>query len=206
MKLLDYSWIWKAVIIVFVGTTLLRFAGRKSIAQMTTSQTVIMIAIGTLLIQPISGRNIWVTFLTAGLLVTTLFVLEYTQLKFNFAEKLLTGKSKVIIENGILNEKNLSKLRLTVDQLEMQLRQQSVNRIGDVKWATIEPNGRIAVLLMEKAQPATKGDILNLITLINTKIPIIPNNYQPSQTKDIQDLFSEIVEKDGTTTITDRLQ
>jgi len=206
LKLLDYSWIWKAVIIVFVGTTLLRFAGRKSIAQMTTSQTVIMIAIGTLLIQPISGRNIWVTFLTAGLLVTTLFVLEYTQLKFNFAEKLLTGKSKVIIENGILNEKNLSKLRLTVDQLEMQLRQQSVNRIGDVKWATIEPNGRIAVLLMEKAQPATKGDILNLITLINTKIPIIPNNYQPSQTKDIQDLFSEIVEKDGTTTITDRLQ
>ncbi|KJS22986.1 MAG: hypothetical protein VR72_03500 [Clostridiaceae bacterium BRH_c20a] len=203
---MDYSWIWKAVIIVFVGTTLLRFAGRKSIAQMTTSQTVIMIAIGTLLIQPISGRNIWVTFLTAGLLVTTLFVLEYTQLKFNFAEKLLTGKSKVIIENGILNEKNLSKLRLTVDQLEMQLRQQSVNRIGDVKWATIEPNGRIAVLLMEKAQPATKGDILNLITLINTKIPIIPNNYQPSQTKDIQDLFSEIVEKDGTTTITDRLQ
>lgn len=203
---MEYDWVWKAVLIVLIGTFLLRLAGRKSIAQMTTSQTIIMIAIGTLLIQPVSGENIWVTFLTAGLLVITLFLMEYGQLKFNLLEKLLTGKSKVIIKNGVLDVKTLIKLRLTVDQLEMQLRQQNVSSIGDVKWATIEPNGKLGLVLMDKAQPATKEDIQNLIDLINMKIPTISNSGQLNNSITKPDIFSEIEEKNGTTTMTDRLQ
>ncbi|SER21889.1 hypothetical protein [Piscibacillus halophilus] len=55
--------LWKAVLIVLVGTMLLRIAGRKTISQMTLAETVIMIAIGSLLIQPVSGNNLGVTFI-----------------------------------------------------------------------------------------------------------------------------------------------
>ncbi|GGF25213.1 hypothetical protein GCM10010954_25100 [Halobacillus andaensis] len=43
---------------------------------MTLAQTVIMIAIGSLLIQPVSGKNIWVTFGVGSILVLTLIVIE----------------------------------------------------------------------------------------------------------------------------------
>ncbi len=59
---MSYAWIWKAVVITLVGTMLLRLAGRRSISQMTAVQTLIMISIGTLLIQPISGSNLGVPF------------------------------------------------------------------------------------------------------------------------------------------------
>lgn len=164
---MDYSWIWKTVLIVVVGTILLRIAGRKSIAQMTVSQTIIMIAIGTLLIQPVAGENIWFTFGTAGILVLSLIGLEYVQLKSDTLETLLSGKSVILMENGQLNVENLKRYRITVDQLEMQLRNANVTRMSDVEWATLEPNGRIGYVLKESAQPATKDDINKLMGLIN---------------------------------------
>jgi uncharacterized membrane protein YcaP (DUF421 family) len=152
---MDLGLIWKAIIIVLGGTALLRIAGRKSISQMTLAQTVIMIGIGSLLIQPVAGENIWTTLGVGAVLVTTLFLMELAQVKSDAMEKLITGKSKILIENGQFNEKNLRKLRFTVDQLEMNLRQQNVTRISDVEYATLEPNGQVGYTLKQEAQPVT---------------------------------------------------
>src|SRR5699024_3390359 len=133
---MDWNLIWKAILIVLVGTLLLRIAGRKTVSQMTLAETVLMISLGTLLIQPVVGKNIWLTFGVGVVLVLTLIVLEYVQIKSDALEQLITGKSKILIENGEINEKNLIKLRMTVDQLEMNLRQKNVTNISDVEWAT----------------------------------------------------------------------
>ncbi|MCF6409877.1 DUF421 domain-containing protein [Pseudalkalibacillus salsuginis] len=193
---MDLDWIWKAVLIILFGTLLLRIAGRKSISQMTLAQTVIMVGIGSLLIQPVAGKNIWTTFLVGTILVLTLVVMEFIQLKFNPAEKLITGKSKIVIENGTLNESNLKKMRLTVDQLEMKLRQQNVTAIEDVKWATLEPNGQVGFMLKNVAQPVTKKefqqlkqDIGDLKRMLNPNTAINQPQAQENQTKD---LFSEV--------------
>ena len=157
---------FNTVLIVIIGTILLRIAGRKSIAQMTAAETIIMIAIGSLLIQPVTGRGLWPTFAVATVMVLTLLGMEYLQLKSNLFEKYITGKSKVVIENGVVNEQNLKKVRVTVDQLEMQLRQSNIRNIEDVQIATIEPNGRLGFTLKESAQPATKADIQQLVDLL----------------------------------------
>lgn len=73
---MDFDWIWKAILIVFAGTLLLRIAGRKSISQMTLAQTVIMVGIGSLLIEPVTGKDVWTTFAVGGILVLTLVIME----------------------------------------------------------------------------------------------------------------------------------
>ncbi|WP_050182435.1 DUF421 domain-containing protein [Domibacillus robiginosus] len=156
---MDWNIVWKSVLIIVVGVLLLRLAGRKSISQMTISQTVIMISIGSLLIQPVSGKNLWGTFAVAALLIITLIILEYVQVKWDAVESFLTGRSKVVIENGKLNEKNLKKMRFSVDKLEMHLRQSGIESIKDVQWATLEPSGQLGYSLMQDKKPATKGDI-----------------------------------------------
>ncbi|MBD1223524.1 DUF421 domain-containing protein [Virgibacillus halodenitrificans] len=177
---MEFDWIWKAILIVVGGTTLLRIAGRKSISQMTLAQTVIMIGIGSLLIQPVAGKNIWVTLGVGGILVLTLILMESLQIKGDFFENLISGKSKVVIENGKLNEKNLKKMRLTIDQLETNLRQHNVTNIEDVQWATLEPNGQVGFTLKPSAQPATKQDLLKLKEDLQLKLDQIAfqNNNQ----------------------------
>lgn len=102
---MDWNLIWKAILIVLGGTLLLRIAGRKSISQMTLAQTVIMIGIGSLLIQPIAGEDIWSTLFVGFILVLTLVLMEFSQIKFDFVESFITGKSKVLVHKGQLEEK-----------------------------------------------------------------------------------------------------
>lgn len=78
-------------------------------------------------------------------------------MKSNALEKFITGKPKVVIENG--------QLRLTIDQLEMRLRNQGVAKLEHVKSATIEPNGQLGYELKESEKPLTIGEFKNLMNL-----------------------------------------
>ena len=193
---MDLDWIWKAILIVLAGTLLLRVAGRKSISQMTLAQTVIMIGIGSLLIQPVAGQNIWTTIGVGLILVLTLIVIEYLQVKSDRVEQFITGKSKILIEDGVINEKNFKKLRLTVDQLEMKLRQQGVSQLSDVKWATLEPNGQVGVELMPSAKPVTMKEFSQLQAEVKRLINLLQvpqtTGRPVSQNRGGEDIFKEI--------------
>ena len=156
---MDVSLIWKAVIIVIGGTLLLRLAGRKSISQMSLAQVVIMIGIGSLLVQPIVGKGIWSTLIVGLSLVLSLVIIEYAQLKLDWLEKFITGRAKILIKNGELQVDTLRKLRFSVDQLEMKLRQNQISSIKDVKEATLEPNGQLGFVLQSNKKPASSEEI-----------------------------------------------
>ncbi|SER57767.1 DUF421 domain-containing protein [Salipaludibacillus aurantiacus] len=191
---MDLEWVWKAVLIVLAGSVILRLAGRKSISQMTVAQTVLMISIGTILIQPVSEQNIWVTFLIAALLVSTLLAIEYIQMKADFMERFFSGHAIVVIENGQVKKENLKKLRLPVDKLEMRLRQNNVQRIEDVQWATMETNGEIGYTLKPGLRYATEQDIQAIIDLIELKLPYPHVNKQVVQPDNPGNIFQEVNE------------
>lgn len=178
---------YRALILVVAGTVLLRIAGRKSISQMTVAQTVIMISIGSIIIQPIVEKSIWRTVLAVSVFVGFLILLEYLQTKFNFLEEIITGKALVVIEDGALNVKNLKKLRFTVDQLEMRLRQQGIRNISDVKTATLEANGQLGYELKRYAQPVTVGDLEKMLA------PFI----QQDSTSARSSIFDEVIKKNN---------
>ncbi|AWG44880.1 hypothetical protein BEH_24590 (plasmid) [Priestia filamentosa] len=190
------NFLWQSVILILAGILLLRIAGRKSISQMTLPQTVVMISLGTIIVQPIVEKSMIKAIGGAAVFVLAILVLEYLQLKFNLLEKFLTGKSKTVINNGQLNIKNLRKLRLTVDQLEMRLRTQGISKIEDVKTATVEPNGQLGYELQEDAKPLTLGEFKQLMnfympsgSLSNTSSTNLSNQPSP---KDSSNIFEEI--------------
>lgn len=208
---MDLSLIWKGILIVLIGTLLLRFAGRKTISQMTLAETVIMISIGALLVQPIANKSIWVAFGAGAVLVVTLIAMQYGQVKINGLEKLITGRSEVVIENGTFNEKNMMKLRITVDQIEMRLRQHNVTSINDVEWATLEPNGQLGFSLKPEAQPLTKKEFQQLqqsnnqpsesqYEQLNQKLNQIQNQLNQNN------LFAEVKNKEHKHTPPEHLQ
>lgn len=190
---MDLNLIWQTLLIFLVGNILLRISGRRSISQMTIPQTVIMIGIGTLLIQPVTGKGLWATFGVALLLILSLIVIEYIQLKFDGGETIISGKAVPVIEYGTLNEKNLQKLRLPVDKLEARLRQSGISSIGDVEFATIESSGQMGYILKPQKQPATKEDIQNLIQLIQTGQPVNLSSQKPLH----DNIFIETVTKNS---------
>lgn len=186
---MDFTFIWQTAFLILSGILLLRIAGRKSISQMTLAQTVVMISLGTIIVQPIVQKSMWKAIAGAAIFVVAIVILEYLQLKFNLFEKFITGKSKIIIQNGQLNIKNLKKLRLTVDQLEMRLRNKGITKLEDVKFATIEPNGQLGYELKDDAKPLTVGEFKKIL---NDYLPamVMKIDEKPESAK--PDLFDEL--------------
>jgi uncharacterized membrane protein YcaP (DUF421 family) len=190
----------KAILLVLYGTFVLRMAGRKSISQMTVAQTIIMISIGSLMIQPIANKSTYRTFIVAAVFIATLILLEYLQIKFNFIEKIITGKSKVVIQDGKIVESTMKRLRFSVDQLEIRLRQLGISSISDVKTATLEPNGQIGYELMRYAKPLTVGEFEKLMS------SFIQAQQTQSNAPQNYNIFDELKQKQHQTEHPQRLQ
>lgn len=157
------NFVWQALVMILSGFLFLRISGRRSIAQSTIATTIVMISIGTVIVQPIIDTSIFKTIVTIIIFTGALIIVEYLQMKFDLLEKLFTGKALPIIENGTLNIKNFRKIRLTMDKLEMQMRQKGISSLSDIKNATIEPNGQLGYELNQDAKPLTVGDFKRLM-------------------------------------------
>lgn len=193
---MEFNWILQSILIFFVGTFILRLGGRKSISQMTISQTVVMIGLGSLLVQPITGNGLLITFLAALLLSILMVLTEYLEVKVDFLETLFAGKAVIVIENGKPNIKNMKKLRLTVDRLETRLRQAGISSINDVKYATIEVSGQIGYELKDDKKPLTKGDFRTIMTEISDIKKVIEYNIKTdNKTSEANNIFQEINNK-----------
>ncbi|MDW2800799.1 DUF421 domain-containing protein [Clostridium boliviensis] len=193
---MDYSLIWKTIVIFFAGKLILRLGGRKSISQMTITQTIVMVGIGSLLIQPISEDNIWSTLLIAFIFTMLMVFSEYLEIKFDIFESLFSGKAVIVIENGEIIMKNLKKLRLTVDRLETRLRQNGVSSIKDVKAATIEVSGQIGYELKDDKKPLTKEDFITIMSELSQRNQLMAG-YQKTQKSNSDSIFREVTEKDN---------
>ncbi|KOP68150.1 hypothetical protein AMS62_25040 [Bacillus sp. FJAT-18019] len=156
--------LWKSLVLIIFGMLLLRISGRKSISQMTIPTTITMISIGTIIVQPIAEESILLTGLAAIVFILVLISVEILQVRFNRFEKWIKGPAIIVIEGGQLDERNLKKLRLTVDALEMKLRLQGISKISDVKTATIEPNGQLGYELKDSAKPVTVSQLESLLS------------------------------------------
>ncbi|MGE5456294.1 MAG: DUF421 domain-containing protein [Ignavibacteriales bacterium] len=185
---MDLNYIWKTVLIFIIGKFLLRLSGRRSIAQMTTTQMTVLIGMDILLVQPLHSKDILTTSVVALTLVILMIITEYLEMKFNFIESLFVGKAIIVIENGNINIKNLSKLRMSIDILEIKLRQAGISKIGDIEYATIEPSGELGYKIKDSKAPLTKDNFINAMSDIddfNTNI----------QTKNDNNIFKEIKSK-----------
>jgi Predicted membrane protein len=193
---MELDWIWKFALLVVAGMILLRIAGRKSISQMSVATTVIMISIGTTIVQPIANHETWKAIGSAAIFIAVLIVVEYLQVKWNRFEQWMSGSAKIVIQDGMVVPDSLRKIRMTADQLELRLRNAGISSIGDVQRATIEPNGQLGYELMRHAKPVTIGELERMLGLMPPGVPASPSG----------NLFEEIQRKGHDHSIDPKLQ
>ncbi len=192
---MELSLVWKTIVTILYGTLILRIAGRKSLAQMTVAQTVVMLAVGTVLIEPLVGSELDSTFVVVTLAVFTLIFMEYAELRIPFLKKVFTGKPVLLIEDGVIRKDHLKQVRVTVQQLEMELRQAGIASCEEVRWCTIEPNGKFGFLLKEEFQPLNKQDYRTLwesLRRLEERLAVLEEPLQPKTVVFRDDVFAKV--------------
>ncbi|WP_394232066.1 DUF421 domain-containing protein [Niallia oryzisoli] len=157
------NFIVEAFILLTYSVVLIRIAGKKTVAQMTGLETVIILAVGTTMGHAIKEYKFWQVIVVLSAYVLFLIIVQRLQLKFNFLENYLIGKATIVINEGRIIEDNLVKLRITKEQLEMRLRQHGISFISDVKIGTIESNGEFGYELSDDAKPITQSKLNEIL-------------------------------------------
>ncbi|MDM5297651.1 DUF421 domain-containing protein [Bacillus pumilus] len=162
--------VWKAIVMILVGNVLLRIAGPKSIGQLTVQQTVIMISIGSIIIQPFIEHSLLETICAASIFIVALVIMEKLSIQFDFFEKIFSGKSVVILQDGEILDHKLKKTRLTRDQFMMRLKQQGISDINSLEKATLETNGQIGYELKPEEKPVTIKQMTELFEQLKEEL------------------------------------
>lgn len=73
--------------------------------------------------------------------------------------KLTYGRPEMIIKNGKILRDAMLKNRFTLDELMQELRAQGLTDTSQVKYAVLETNGQLSVILNSADQPATAAQM-----------------------------------------------
>ena len=172
-----------AVIMILVGFVAMRVVGRKSLSKMTIAQSVIMIAIGSILVEPVKQDKVSLTIISIFIFVIVLVLLEWLTYYSEKFEKWFIGDRKIIIENGKVNQKNIKKLRMTNDILEMTLRTKGISNFETIKLATLEANGHIGYELKDEYKGISKREFNEMSEKIMSELKSIQKQILALQEK-----------------------
>ncbi|MGX9135068.1 DUF421 domain-containing protein [Rummeliibacillus sp. JY-2-4R] len=156
--------------LLLIGT---RILGKQTISQMTIFDYVAAISLGSIAANFAFNTSIKVHHFIIALViyVIIIFMLARISLKSRKCRKFLAGDPTIVIQNGNILEKNMNKMRYTLDYLNQQLREKDVFNIEEVLFAIVETNGTLTVLKKPQFRNVTRQDLMIPITP-EFKLPI----------------------------------
>lgn len=126
----------------------LRIFGKKELSQLNTADVILILLISNSVQNAMVGSD---TSLWSGLAAATvLFVINFTLKKLMFRFKglatFIQEKPEILIHNGTLDFKMLSKLNITNAELEEAMREHGIEHFKEVKLAMLEVDGNISII------------------------------------------------------------
>lgn len=142
----------------FVLYILSRVLGKKLISRMTFFDFVAGVTLGSIAGSLIYSSNISLFVAISGLVCFALlaFVLDMGTFKFLRFGKIANGEPMVLIQNGMIREREMAKAHLTMNELLFLLRKKDAFYLDEVDLAIWETDGTLSVLKKVQNQPLTR--------------------------------------------------
>lgn len=141
-------------LLIIVG---IRLMGKKQVGELEPTELVLAMLISDLAAVPMQDFGIPLVFgivpiITLLCITMALSVLTMKSLRLRL---LLCGRPSIIVEKGKILQNELSKTRMTPDELMEELRLQGITDLSLVKYAILETSGRVSAILYANQQPVT---------------------------------------------------
>lgn len=126
----------------------LRIFGKKELSQLNTADVILILLISNSVQNAMVGSDtsLWGGLAAAAVLFVINFTLKKLMYKFPKFSNLMQEKPEVLIHDGKLDFKALSKLNITSDEIQEAMREHGVEHFSDVKLAMLEIDGNISII------------------------------------------------------------
>ena len=151
----------RATIIYLTLLVALRLTGKRQVGELEISELITTFMISELATTPIQNLSIPLIYslIPIILLLCTEIVLSFLAAKSPALKKLFFGNPSIVIKNGVVNQKELARLRIGINELLGELRLKDVSDISHVDYAILEQNGKLSVFLKSDRQEICLKDL-----------------------------------------------
>lgn len=136
----------RTIILYFAVILAMRVMGKRQIGELQPFELVVTLMLSDLAAVPMQETGIP---LLAGLVpICALLILEiilsFISLKSKRARAFLLGRPAILIRGGVLDEKEMRRLRVNIDDIEDELRKKDIKSVDEVEIAILETDGNIS--------------------------------------------------------------
>lgn len=121
----------------------LRFLGRKGLAQISLADIVLLLVITRAVYNDLGVEAGLGMIFSLSILN---YIIDYLTHRSRFFQKLVEGDPAVIIENGKVNEKEINRQRMNMNDVMKCIRQKGFDKVEQVKLGIIETDGSVSVI------------------------------------------------------------
>lgn len=147
----------RTVLLYFILMLGLRLMGKRQIGELEPTELVLTMLISDLAAVPM--QDIGIPLLNGVIPIVTLLslsmLLSVLCMRSVRLRRLVCGREAVLVREGVLQQREMRRNRFTVDELLEELRAQGVTDLATVKYAVLETDGQLSVLLYADEQPLT---------------------------------------------------
>ena len=139
----------------------IKMLGKKQVSQLNIFDYVIGISLGNLAAEMTINSDISIINGLLAMVIygsCSLFVSFITN-KSIIARRLISGVPIVLIENGKISKKQLRKVKLDINDLLQDAREDGIFDITKVDYAIMEASGKVTFLLKSEDEPLTAKDM-----------------------------------------------
>lgn len=139
----------RAAAIYLALLALFKIAGRRTLADISNFDLLLLLIIGEATQQALLGDDFSLT--NALIVIVTLIVIDvglsFVKLRFARIDTLIEGTSTLIVEDGRPLKKRLREARLREEDILLAARQsQGLEQMRQIKYAILEKNGKISII------------------------------------------------------------
>lgn len=139
--------LFRTAIMFFFLVVALRFTGKRGVSQLSIFEIVIIIAMGSAAGDPMFYEDVGILPALCVFVVVISFYRFVTWLtgKSRWFESLLEGRPELLVEDGVFSVLKFEKEDIAQDEFFSELRQHSIDHLGQIRYAFLEPSGHISV-------------------------------------------------------------
>ncbi len=163
-------------IIIYVAVVIaVRIMGKRQVGELKPHELVITILISSVATIPLEENSMPLfNSILPILIFISLEILESAlSMKSLRFRNLVQGKPVLIIKNGELQQKEMSRLRFTMDDIIDAARQQNAFDISKIQNAVVETNGTMTVQMKAEYSPVTPSQLGLKVPQAQTPLTVV---------------------------------
>ena len=155
------SIIIRTVLIYLLLTLIMRIMGKRQLGELDVGELVITILLSEIAATPIiePQRSFWDAVVPIVILASLEILSSLLILRIPACKAVLSSKPAVLIERGVIKYNMMKKVRISLEELISQVRQNGIYDLYEVDYAILEENGKMSVIPKNANRQPDKQDI-----------------------------------------------